>query len=189
MPASRNLTSIFVSGLLALSVGTAACGGDAKEPEDGATTTTTTTAPSPTTEPTTIEADFGDGATIHDGTGAELEVTLSSTAVPPDPAESGNELVEIFLTLENTGDVAYSGNPSEGATLYSTPSGAAEPVVGEAGITGPFGEQVTDLNAEITLEPGESIDGFIVFEIPPGEEHTFFDIVLEGGSETAEWSF
>ncbi|MGW6703636.1 DUF4352 domain-containing protein [Streptomyces sp. NPDC054956] len=130
----------------------------------------------------------GSGETVSlsgDAPGERLDVTLTQVVDPasgPAPGDT-DRLVSVRLLLENTGTAVYEDNPAPAAHLLdsrgrrftglnrSTDAGAAFPDT-------------------VTLNPGDSADGFVTFRLPRDAALAAVQFALNRGlaHDVGHWS-
>lgn len=177
----RRLTGILGVAALVLLPG---CSEDTitATPDDGAETTEAGTQ---SEQP--AEATIGDTISLHGELDPELEIAVTVESVV-DPAkgdrflkaEEGNRYAAVEVRLQNTGPIDCSASPTNGAVLidakqYDTWLGSGvEP----------------SLDGTVRIAPGDERVGFIVFQVPKGEDPASFQFALESGfaSVTGQWS-
>lgn len=122
----------------------------------------------------------------EDGSG--LDVTVVKVADPAKSAdeftvpEDGNRWVGVQFRLVNTGTIAYSDSPSNGAQIADAQ-----------------GQQFTSTFADITagpsmassvnLKPGAKALGWVVFEVPKASKADVVQFTMDSGfaDQTGEW--
>lgn len=123
--------------------------------------------------------------------GGKLYVTPESTAMTVAFVE-GHRSVSFWMTIENPGDTAWTGVPAVGAKLTD-----------EAGLTfqaipnptpadlhpnpEDYGFSNRDLHKQVTIGPGQTLKGVIVFRPTGGNRPVVFAMSLDGGQTWAEW--
>jgi Domain of unknown function (DUF4352) len=94
------------------------------------------------------------------------------------PKPAGQRYVAVQLKIQNTSGVAYSDSPSGELSLMSASTGG--PVGDAAPVTGP-GQCVTDMST-VTVQPGATERGCVVFEVPNGQQLASVQYETQGGA-------
>lgn len=130
----------------------------------------------------------GSGETVPldgDRPGEHLDVTLTRVVDPagPAPAPGADRLVAVGLRLENTGTVPYEDSPAPAAHLLGTDG---ERFTGLSGATD-VGPALPDT---VTLGPGRSASGYVVFRVPQEADLAAVQFALDAGlgDDVAQWS-
>ncbi|KIF06158.1 hypothetical protein PL81_09115 [Streptomyces sp. RSD-27] len=130
----------------------------------------------------------GSGETVPldgDRPGEHLDVTLTRVVDPAGPpsAPGADRLVAVGLRLENTGTVPYEDAPAPAAHLLGTDG---ERYTGLSGATD-AGPALPDT---VTLEPGRSASGYVVFRVPQEADLAAVQFALDAGlgDDVAHWS-
>ncbi|MFJ8159639.1 hypothetical protein ACIRBY_01785 [Streptomyces sp. NPDC096136] len=135
----------------------------------------------------------GSGETVPldgDRPGEHLDVTLTRVVDPAGrpPAPGADRLVAVGLRLENTGTVPYQDSPAPAAHLLGTDG---QRFTGLSGTTdvGPAlpGPALPDT---VTLDPGRSASGYVVFRVPQEADLAAVQFALDAGlgDDVAQWS-
>jgi len=147
--------------------------------------------PSPTPFTERTSGYLPETLTLPTAAGGKLYVTPESTAMTVEFVE-GHRSVSFWMTLENPGDTAWTGVP-----------GANVKLTDEAGLTflaipnptdadlhpNPerYGFSNRDLHKEVTIGPGETLKGVIVFRPTGGNRPVVFAMSLDGQQTWGEW--
>ncbi|MEU3312370.1 hypothetical protein ABZ743_06875 [Streptomyces sp. NPDC006662] len=131
----------------------------------------------------------GSGETVSldgDRPGERLDVTLTRVVDPAGaaaPAPGADRLVAVGLRLENTGTVPYEDFPAPAAHLLDT-EGRLYTGLGGATDAGPA------LPGTVTLAPGRSAAGFVLFRVPERARPAAVQFALDAGrgDAIAQWS-
>ncbi|MFF2194167.1 DUF4352 domain-containing protein [Streptomyces sp. NPDC058157] len=131
----------------------------------------------------------GSGETVSldgDRPGERLDVTLTRVVDPagPEPARAGaDRLVAVELRLENTGTAPYADSPAPAAHLLDS-TGRRFTGLSTATDAGPA------LPAAVTLAPGGSATGYVVFRLPAEARPAAVQFALDAGlgDDVAHWS-
>ncbi|MFF4578624.1 hypothetical protein ACFY15_09525 [Streptomyces sp. NPDC001373] len=130
----------------------------------------------------------GSGETVPldgDRPGKHLDVTLTRVVDPagPAPAPGADRLVAVGLRLENTGTVPYEDSPAPAAHLLGTDGERFTGLSGETD-AGPA------LPDTVTLDPGRSASGYVVFRVPQEADLAAVQFALDAGlgDDVAQWS-
>lgn len=121
----------------------------------------------------------------------KLYVTPESTAMTVVYVE-GHRSVSFWMTLENPGETAWTGVPAVNAKLTDEASlmFLAIPNPTDTDLhPNPerYGFSNRDLHKEVTIGPGETLKGVIVFRPTGGNRPVVFAISLNSGETWAEW--
>jgi len=134
-------------------------------------------------------AKVGDTITVKGSDdGSKLDVTVvkvSDNAKPGDEftePESGNRFYGVQFKLVNTGTVAYSDSPANGAQIADADGQQFQPTFSEIA-DGP------SMSSDVRLKPGAKALGWIVFEVPKGVKPATVQFAMDSGfaDDTAEW--
>ncbi|MEU3912924.1 hypothetical protein [Streptomyces sp. NPDC029721] len=130
----------------------------------------------------------GSGETVSldgDRPGERLDVTLTRVVDPagPEPASGGDRLVAVELRLENTGTVPYEDSPAPAAHLLDTTGRRF------TGLSAPT-DAGPPLPGTVTLAPGRSAAGYVVFRLPREARPAAVQFALDAGlgDDVAHWS-
>ncbi|WP_407835623.1 hypothetical protein ACE1OC_02795 [Streptomyces sp. DSM 116496] len=125
--------------------------------------------------------------------GARLDATLVRVADPAGPAPDGaDRLVSVQLRLENTGTAVYEDSPAAATHLLDSEghrftglSPSEEP--GVADVAGAGGAAFPET---VTLDPGATATGLVVFRLPRDAGLAAVQFALDGGlaNDVAQWS-
>ncbi|PNG21753.1 hypothetical protein C1J00_12990 [Streptomyces cahuitamycinicus] len=127
-----------------------------------------------------------------DLTGLEDGESLAVTVVKVvDPAraendfstpDAGKRFVAVQFRLKNTGTAAYSDSPSNGARLVDAQGQSFDPTY-EDTAAGP------GFPGSVTAAPGDSVLGFITFEVPVGSRIAKVQFTMSSGfaGDTGQW--
>ena len=175
------------------------------DPAPTTETTTSTTAPAPSSidplvpfspSPTPFEeitSGFaGDTLTLPTTDGGTLHVELVNTALPVEYDDAGLRPFSVYLTITNVGEDTYRGVPGRGARVTDESGGfnQAEPEPDPADLhPNPerMGVSNTNLMDEIELEPGESIDGVLLFITGGGNRPVTVSVTFDDGQTQGSW--
>lgn len=135
------------------------------------------------------QAKVGDSLTLTGNGGESLLVTVDGVMDPlqvgeDDEADAGQRFVGVQITLKNSGSVAYSDSPSNGATLLSDSNEQAQSQIVSGGPCG------NDFQSSVKLAPGDSQQGCVPFEMVEGQTPATFQFTLDSGfaNQTGQWS-
>lgn len=135
----------------------------------------------------------GSGETIPLGgrePGQRLDVTLTKVVDPASPADTGaaatgeaDRLVAVRFHLENTGSAVYKDSPAASAHLLDT-TGRRFAGLNTATTAG------AGFPDTVTLDPGDSTEGFVTFHLPPDSGPAAVQFALNGGlaDDVGQWS-
>lgn len=191
----RTLTAAAVASLSAL---LGACSSTAvnttpasvNQVQTSAAHSSTSAAAPPTTSSAAKKAGAGDtiGLQGHHA-GDVLDVTLVKVVDPAPPANSyagasaGKHLVGVQLRIVNHGHAVYQADPQMGTKLKDaagetfTASITSETSAGQA------------LDSGLTLSPGDTALGFVVFEVPDGLKAAQVQYLVNTvGGNVAQWT-
>ncbi|MFH7597814.1 hypothetical protein WDV06_22290 [Streptomyces racemochromogenes] len=136
----------------------------------------------------------GSGETVSldgDHPGERLDVTLTRVVDPagPAPAPGADRLVAVGLRLENTGTVPYEDSPAPSAHLLDTTGRRFTGLGGAADLDG-AADAGPALPDTVTLAPGRSAAGYVVFRLPREARPAAVQFALDSGlgSDVAHWS-
>lgn len=118
----------------------------------------------------------------------KLEVTLVKVVASAKPKddftvpEPGERFAAIQIRLKNVGSTTYDDSPGNGAKLIDSEDQQYDETMGE--IThGP------SIGSSVTLAPGGSRKGYLIFSVPKKAEIAMFQFALDSGfgPQTGEW--
>ncbi|MFE2839977.1 DUF4352 domain-containing protein [Streptomyces mirabilis] len=120
--------------------------------------------------------------------GSKLDVTVVKVVDPAKGADefttpsSGKRFVGIQFRLVNTGTVAYSDSPSNGAQISDADGQQFQTTFGDIS-AGP------SMASEVKLKPGAKALGWIVFEVPKASKAATVQFGMDSGfaEQTGEW--
>lgn len=123
---------------------------------------------------------------------ARMLVTVDSTALRREYQDSYRPM-SVWATFENPGDEPWTGVPAEYATISDEAGAVFEPIPNAPpGDLHPdpdaYGASNRDLTQRMTIGPGESIQGVIVFHPTGGNRFITISISMDGGNVWGEWS-
>jgi len=137
----------------------------------------------PTDEPTDedITAQVGDAITLR-GNDADLQVIDPATGGEFMEATDGHRYVAVDVQLENVGGSPYSDSPDNGAQLIDVDNRQHNTTFAEVGECQTFG-------GSVTMPPGDTRAGCMIFEVPEGVELRSFQFTLDSGfaPQTGVW--
>jgi hypothetical protein len=148
--------------------------------------------PAPTPFEEVTSGFLGDTLTLP-GTGdTTIHVDLVNTALPYDPRPDGTRPFSVFLTVTNAGDDAWTGVPGQGARVTDAAGGynEAEADPSPADLhprPQRLGVSNGNLMQQITLEPGESVEGVVVFLTAGGNRPVTVSVSFDGGATQGTW--
>lgn len=126
-----------------------------------------------------------------DGEDATMLVTLSSTAIDTEFVD-GYRSTSVWVSLENPGDEPWSGIPAAAARIADEIGNVFEPVAPTPADLHPDPERYDasnlDLTERVTIDPGDRLDGVIVFRPTGGNRPITISISLDGGNVWGEWT-
>jgi hypothetical protein len=145
--------------------------------------------PTPFRERTTAFA--RETLTLPTADGGQLWITLDSTAIQREFVD-GMRWVSAWVTVENPGDRAWTGRPGEFARMTDELGGtfAAIADIGPADLhprPQKYDASNRDLQREVTIEAGDSIQGVIVFRPDGGNRRVNISVSMDGGQTWGEW--
>jgi hypothetical protein len=120
----------------------------------------------------------------------KVRVTVVSVANPANgkdefhTPEAGNKFVGIQLRLENVGTIAYDDSPGNGAKLIDGDDQQYDEEIASEITQGQL------LGSSVTLAPGSTRAGWMVFQLPDAATVKTFQMSLDSGfaSQTGEWA-
>ncbi|WP_204039338.1 DUF4352 domain-containing protein [Acrocarpospora phusangensis] len=139
--------------------------------------------------PADAPAGVGDTITLHGSdSGLEVAATVVQIFDPATPVsdyirpDSGARWVAVELLLKNTGTAVYDDSPSNGLNLIDTEGQQYSDTFGDV-------REGVDLSS-ITVGPGDSRKGVVVFEVPKGVKLAKLQLALNSGfaREKGEWT-
>jgi hypothetical protein len=155
------------------------------KPVPSSTASATGAAPSAT--PAKTRASVGESLVVSGADGVKLSVTLLKVTNPAEGEEffepsEGSRYVGVQLRLGNVGSKLYDDSPGNGATLVDT----ADQQHSENGA------EIKDgpgFEGAVRLQPEDSRQGYLVFEVPDEAQPRLFQFTLDSGfgPQTAEW--
>ena len=148
--------------------------------------------PSPTPFEEVTSGFAGDTLTLPTTDGGTIHVRLDTSAIPKDPGPDGLRPFSVYFTIENAGDDTWTGVPGQGARVTDEAGGfnQAEPDPRPRDLhpdPGAFGASNENLMAEITLEPGESIQGVLLFITGGGNRPVTVSVTFDDGATQGSW--
>jgi hypothetical protein len=120
--------------------------------------------------------------------GLKVEVTVAKVVDHATPAndivkpKTGNRYVAVELRLDNKGQAVYDDSPSNGARLIDDQGQQYNSTFGEV--------REGVLLSAVTVSPGDSRKGVILYEIPESVKLAKFQFALNSGfaSQKGEWT-
>ncbi len=134
-------------------------------------------------------AAVGAAITLHgNDPGLQMEVTVTKVVERATPAndflkpKTGNRLVAVELQLRNAGQAVYDDSPSNGALLIDDQGQQYRSTYGEV--------REGVLLSAVTVSPGDSRKGVVLYEIPETVKLAKFQFGLNSGfaSQKGEWT-
>jgi hypothetical protein len=146
--------------------------------------------PSPTPFQEVTWGFLGETLTLPTSGGAKLHVTFDRTALKTTLVD-GTRSLSVWVTIRNPGDSAWTGVPGAKARVVDLVPTTFEPVVPAAADLHPhpekYGAVNFDLQQEVTIEPGDSLQGVIVFRPTGGNRSMTLGISFDDGATWGEW--
>jgi hypothetical protein len=207
-PSLRTLIPAVLA--LALAVAVAACTADAED-TDTETITRTTAAPtegvenpaglpdplvpySPSPQPLEprTEGFTGGTLTLPTADGGELRMTLDGSALNREWVGDLRSF-SVWFTVENAGDEPWKGVPAAGMTITDVNEQVYEPVTDVTDADLHPTPEAYDASNElftdtVTLAPGESLQGVVVFRMPGGFRPITVAATADDGATTGTWA-
>jgi len=147
--------------------------------------------PSPTPFQERTTGFIPDTLTLPSADGGKLYLTPVTTSMTTGFVD-GMRALAVYVTVENPGDAAWSGTLSAGAQVTDLNGKVFQAAAPAPGDLHPdpkrFGGSNRDLSKQITVPPGASIKGALVFHITEGNRPITLRISLDGGATWAEWA-
>lgn len=117
-----------------------------------------------------------------------LEVTVVKAVASAKPKdefnvpEPGQRFAAVQIRLKNVGSTTYDDSPGNGAKLIDSEDQQYDETMGEVA-HGP------SIGSSVTLAPGGSRKGYLVFSVPKKAEIAMFQFALDSGfgPQTGEW--
>lgn len=139
---------------------------------------------------TTMEtAAIGDSLSLKGNEeGVEMRVTVVQLTYPAPPKNAlfgfhqGSVLAGVQIRLENTGTLAYSDSPGNGAKMIDSQDQQYDQTIFETSAGPSIGS--------VKIAPGDRRVGYLLFEVPNGTQLKTFQFTLDGGygPETGYWT-
>jgi hypothetical protein len=184
---SRRRSAYGLGLILLLALAITACGTSAAQesriPHESETLSSApSTSPSPTRTWTTVVLNGTESQTQIEVTVTDVKVNAENTDALHEVGH-GNRLAAVKLRIDNTGTNTYLDAPDNGV-LATDAQGKS---YGSALVmTIASGE--TFLATGVDLAPGESVEGWIVFEVPRDAQLTHVEFTADSGEgETGTW--
>lgn len=190
----RRVLALVLSGLLA---GAVACSDEKVTTTPASSTpaleTPATEQPSSPQTPTPPRASSATVGDTLDLTGTQAGEALAVTLVRVvDPAgaknefsgpEAGTRFVAVQFRLKNTGSAVYKDSPSNGAKVVDSQGQQFDATFGDT-TAGP------NFPGSVTLPPGDTGLGFIIFEVPTASKITKVQFAMNSGfsPHTGQWN-
>jgi hypothetical protein len=146
--------------------------------------------PAPTPLDATTNGFVTETLTLPSGDGGTMLVTVDGTAIDTRYVE-GHRSMSVWVTLENPTERSWTGVPAAFASITDEAENVFEPVDPTAADLHPkperYGASNLDLHGSRTIEPGESLQGVIVFRPTGGNRAITISISLNGGGVWGTW--
>lgn len=118
----------------------------------------------------------------------QVDVTVTKVELKATPAnefmkpKAGNRFVAVQLQLANKGQATYQDSPSNGALVIDDQGQQYRSTFGEV-------KEGQAFQGSVTMGPGDSRKGVIVFEVPDGAKLAKFQFALNSGfaDQAGEW--
>ena len=147
--------------------------------------------PSPTPIQEVMNGFVGETLTLPTVGGGKVYVTIESTAMTLEPVNDARSL-SVWMSLQNPGDKAWTGVPG-GFMTITDERGAKFPAVPtptEADLhpdPGRYGYSNKDLHKQVTIQPGDTMQGVVVFRPVGGNRPIQIHMSLDKGTTFAIW--
>jgi hypothetical protein len=133
----------------------------------------------------------GEALTLPTTSGGKIFVTIESTAMTTVPVNTARSL-SVWMTLENPGDEPWIGVPGGYMTITDERGGEflAVPTPLESDLhpePQAYGYSNEDLHKRVTIQPGESLDGVVVFRPTGGNRPIQIHMSLDKGKTFGFW--
>lgn len=176
-------------------------------PGDDSPTTPSPTSTGPTVEPPepdplvpyspsqtplkeTTSGFLGETLTLPTSDGQKLHITFDRTAIKTEYVD-GYRSLSVWVTLRNPGDRSWTGVTAASARITDLAGGTWDAVDPTPEDLHPNPEEYEasnfDLRQEVTLEPGQSLQGVIVFRPTGGNRSMKLAVSFDGGTTWGEW--
>lgn len=124
--------------------------------------------------------------------GGTMLVSVDSTAIEREFTDTYRAM-SVWVTVENPGDEPWTGVPAGFAKISDEAGNVFEPIPDPvAGDLHPkpgrYGASNKDLTQEVTIEPGERLQGVIVFHPTGGNRFITISISMNAGGVWGEWA-
>ncbi len=149
--------------------------------------------PSPTPFRETTSGYAGDTLTLPTADGGTIHVSLDNTALPKELGPDDRRPFSVYFTVTNAGDTTWAGTVGEGAKVTDANGGVnqAEPLPKPRDLhpdPESFGVSNTSLFEPVILEPGESVQGVLMFITGGGNRQITVSVTLDGGATQGTWA-
>jgi hypothetical protein len=149
--------------------------------------------PSPTPFQEVTSGFAFDTLTLPTSDGGTLHALLANTALPMTVRPDGLRAFSVYLTITNAGETTWTGVPGDGATIEDEAGGTnqAEPRPSAADLhprPARLGVSNRNLMEPVSLEPGASVDGVLVFLAGGGNRPITVSVTFDGGATHGSWA-
>lgn len=133
---------------------------------------------------------MGETLTLPTSDGQKLQITFDRTAMKAAFVD-GYRSLSVWVTITNPGESSWTGVPGADARIVDLAPTMFEPLVPTAEDLHPhpekYGAVNFDLQQEVTIEAGDSLQGVIMFHPPGGNRSMTLGISFDGGATWGEW--
>jgi hypothetical protein len=202
--APRSRPHLLLAALAAIALSACTGTSTSSTPQTQPTTGSGQTAPSPSRidplvpyspSPTPFEERTNgflhETLTLPTSAGQKLWVTLDSTAIDTTYVD-GTRATSAWLTVQNPGDQAWTGAPAAETTITDELGGTFHPVRHPTAAQlypkpQRYGYSNRNLTQRLTIQPGQQVQGVVVFVPTGGNRAANLNISLDGGDTWGYW--
>jgi hypothetical protein len=202
--ARRSLPSLLVPALMVFALSACTGSSTSTTPRTQPTTGTGQSAPSPSRidplvpyspSPTPFQERTNgflhETLTLPTTDGRKLWVTLDSTAIDMTYV-NGTRATSVWMTVQNPGDQSWTGAPGAETTITDDLGGTFLPVRHPTATQlypkpQRYGYSNRNLTRKLTIQPGQQVQGVVVFIPTGGNRAANLNISLDGGDTWGYW--
>jgi hypothetical protein len=147
--------------------------------------------PSPTPFVERTNGFLREAITLPTADGAAIRVTMESTAVKMAFTPENTRSLSVWLSIENAGDQPWTGTPGADVKIEDQNEGVWTAVAPTPADVHPdperYGFSNRDLHRQVTVDPGKTVQGVLVFRPAGGNRAMTLSISFDGGSTWGSW--
>ncbi|MGZ4150030.1 MAG: hypothetical protein ACXVQJ_08325 [Actinomycetota bacterium] len=147
--------------------------------------------PSPTPFQERTNGFLHETLTLPTSDGQKIRVTLDSTAIDMTYVD-GTRATSVWLTVQNPGDQPWTGAPGAKTTITDELGGTFLPVRHPTAAQlypkpERYGHSNRNLTQKLTIQPGQQVQGVVVFVPTGGNRAANLNISLDAGATWGYW--